>query len=115
MDRKYIKDLLNCPCMIHRISKGKTQCSHIMTDFYFFIIFFEALRNAKIICSIHHSCENYHRYMIFKKSNDELKILINEDILKLGLSKYNTECQKETTSFIDSTLMLINIFTDLLG
>lgn len=123
MDRKYIKDLLNCPCVIHRISKGKTQCSHNMTEFYFFQIFFEALKNIEIIASLHYDPstvinieqEEPMRYIMFRKGNDELKVFIDEVKLRLGLIKYNNLCAKEDTSFMDSALLLIKIFTDLLG
>lgn len=126
MNRKYIKDLLNCPSMIHRISKGKTQCSHNMTDFDFFKIFIEAFKGMDIELRIEDKINASFPYgytsesnlkdmkeMIFYKRFDYYRTSFDNMVLNDKLRRYNSRLKD--IGFAESTMELIEIFLSLLG
>lgn len=122
MNKEYIEYILKDEEMIKTISKLQTQCSHIMTEFYFFKIFFEALRTVGIICEIKHSVVSFsdvddisnikmNKNIMVVNGKDSMIVPIDDNTLSINIILYNRT--KGDMSFAESTNALINIFISL--
>ena len=113
MDRNYIKTILNGTNMIHTVSKNKTQYNTHIDEFIFFKIFIDSLKTIKIETSIHQNTETNLITIHLRKGTDTFRRVFDSRKLYDKLNEYNSSIPN--IGFMESTLMLINIFIDILG